>query len=71
MTLTEYITNDGDRLDLIANKAYGDPFNWAPILDNNPALPVQAIYEAGIRIIVPVEIDQTVTETDFLPPWKR
>lgn len=70
-TNTEYITSDGDRLDTIAAKAYGDPFNWSPIIDNNPALPIQPTYEAGIRIVVPVEETQDVAAADLVPPWKR
>lgn len=72
MILTEYITLDGDRLDLIAHKAYGNPFDWSPILDNNKALPIQASYPAGIRLVIPVQETTTeVTDQELLPPWKR
>lgn len=72
MTLTEYITVDGDRLDLIAAKAYGNPFDWSPILDNNKALPIQTSYQAGIRLVIPVqETAAEVTQQELLPPWKR
>ena len=72
MTLTEYITVDRDRLDLIASKAYGNPFDWSPILDNNKALPIQAEYDAGIRLVIPVqETASQITQQELLPPWKR
>jgi phage tail protein X len=69
--LTEYITIQGDRLDTIAFKAYGDPFKWAPIVDSNPSLPIQAEYPAGIRIVLPVVEDVDLIELDLLPPWKK
>lgn len=70
MTDTEYMTSEGDRLDLIAYKAYGDPFAWQSILDANPSLPIVAVYPAGIKIIIPVVENTTVTEQDKLAPWK-
>lgn len=69
---TEYITRDGDRLDLICFKAYGDAYNWRPVIDANPALPLQDIFPAGIRLVVPIlETPATQTQTALLPPWKR
>lgn len=71
-TYTEYITRDGDRLDLICFAAYGNPFDWAPVINANPALPIQDVYPAGIRLVVPiVETPATTTQTALLPPWKR
>jgi nucleoid-associated protein YgaU len=70
--LTEYLTNAGDRLDTIAGKAYGDPFNWLPILDANPSLPIQDGYPAGVRLIIPVQQRGTGrVNSSLLPPWKR
>lgn len=73
MPYTEYITNEGDRLDTIAYKAYGDVYAWDELLKANPSLPIQDKYQAGIRIMVPIQ-EQTLTNTpatDLLPPWKR
>ncbi len=67
---TNYITVDGDRLDTIAAKAYGDPYNWRPILDANPGLAIQSTYPAGINIIIPI-ITTSATNTALLPPWKK
>jgi len=69
--LTEYITKDADRLDLIASFAYGDPFKWGPILDQNPSLPILAQYPAGIKILIPVREDVDVVEADKVPIWKQ
>lgn len=70
--LTEYLTVQNDRLDTIANKAYGNPFNWSPILTANPSLPIMPEYPAGIRIVIPVQVRGTGQVNDaLLPPWKR
>jgi phage tail protein X len=69
--LTEYITKDGDRIDSIASFAYGNPFKWAPILDQNPSLPILGLYPAGIKILIPVVEDVDIVEADKLPIWKQ
>lgn len=69
---TEYITQEGDRLDTIAYKAYGDVFAWSLLLSANPSLPIQDTYPAGVRIVVPIiEEPATIPATNQLPPWKR
>lgn len=70
MANTEYITRDGDRLDLITWQAYGDAFAWGVILAANPSLPIAASYPAGLKLIIPVMGPDTVRELDQLPPWK-
>lgn len=72
MTFTEYITRDGDRLDLIAFQAYGNATDWKAIIDANPALPLQDVYPSGIRLVIPIiETPSNQTPTALLPPWKR
>lgn len=69
-TLTEYITQDGDRLDTIAYKAYGDASRVKDITDENPWLPIVSEYEAGIRIVIVVDQEQQVSIQDTnAPPW--
>lgn len=69
---TEYITTDGDRWDTIATKAYGNPFDFVRIVDANPNLPIQNVFEAGIRIAVPIiEVQTETLDVNDLPPWKR
>ena len=71
MIRTEYITEDGDRLDGISSKAYGDPYRAQVLLDANPALPILPSYPAGIRLIVPVLEPVKQSSANLLPPWKR
>lgn len=68
---TEYITIDGDRLDVIAHKAYGDSTKWREIIEANPDLAIMPVYPAGIRIIIPVDEGVDILESSFLPPWKQ
>lgn len=69
----EYFTFQNDRLDLIAFKAYGNQFDWGPIICANPSLPIQDFYSAGIRILIPIQSDPETspTITNQLPPWKK
>lgn len=68
---TEYITIDGDRLDVIAHKAYGDSAKWREIIEANPDLAIMSVYPAGIRIIIPIDEGVDIVESAFLPPWKQ
>ena len=38
-----YITKDGDRWDLIANKFYKNPSKYEPIIKANPDVPITPI----------------------------
>ncbi len=65
----EYITQEGDRWDLIAYKFYGDPMLYEPIVVANFDVPIVPILPSGIKLKIPViETKNTVEE---LPPWKR
>lgn len=68
---TLYTTRQGDRLDTIAWRAYGDPSLTQGILDANPGLPVAAQYPAGLRVLLPVLPSATMGSTAGLPPWKQ
>jgi phage tail protein X len=69
---TEYITSEGDRWDTIATKAYGDPYKVGLIIEANPNLPIDSMFEGGVSVAVPI-IDVVTEEVDpnDLPPWKR
>lgn len=69
----EYVTKDGDRLDTIANKCFGNPFLWKPIIEANPSLPLQDVYLAGTRLAIPVQKVESDSSVNLLklPPWKR
>ena len=80
MEFIEYTTVQGDRLDLIAFKMYGNPHLWDDpeqlgngILSANPGLPIIDQYEGGIKLAIPVIDSQGagLTNNLKLPPWKR
>jgi phage tail protein X len=66
----EYITRDGDRWDLIAEAAYGDPWAFGPIIEANPDVPIRPVLPGGLRLLLPVR-EQAPTPAAELPPWKR
>lgn len=68
--VTEYITQDGDRWDLVAYKATGDPSRMSEIADLNPDVTLDTVFIAGIRLFVPIIEEESVNE-NLLPPWKR
>lgn len=72
MKYTEYLTQQGDRWDTIAFKAYGDAFNVKPIIDANKELYLTEIIPAGRRILIPIiESEEETISANDLPPWKR
>lgn len=68
---TEYVTVEGDRWDTIAYKAYGDASKFQQIIEANPEAVVGAVFEPGIRLIVPIVETVNSTDKNLLPPWKR
>tara|TARA_R110000782_G_scaffold123923_3_gene215424 strand:- start:868 stop:1089 length:222 start_codon:yes stop_codon:yes gene_type:complete len=70
--VVEYITNDGDRWDTIAFKAYGDATLVNGIIEANTAISIVPVLPAGIRIVVPIlELGEIQIDSELLPPWKR
>jgi len=71
---TQYITIENDRWDLICLKAYGD-YNkkQLKVLQNaNPFIPITMVFKPGVKIVVPIIVDETtISIDDLLPPWKR
>lgn len=67
---TEYITQEGDRWDTVAWKAYGDATRYLEIAEANPDVALLPVLPLGTRLLVPVS---TPVEQDKnnLPPWKR
>lgn len=69
---TEYIAKGGDRWDLLAHYAYGDPFKMGVILAANPTVPVSVTIKAGTKLLVPIiAASDSVVASVALPPWKR
>jgi phage tail protein X len=67
-----HITVAGERWDTLAWRYYGDATLFSPIIQTNPQIPIEAVFEAGLNIGIPLlMVDQTVQEAVDLPPWKR
>jgi hypothetical protein len=64
-----HITTAGERWDLLAWRYYGDPADYSPIIMANPNVPIEAVFDAGIPIAVPIQQKSAVV-TANLPPWK-
>jgi Phage Tail Protein X len=66
----KHITSNTERWDLLAWNYYGDPTLFGPIVMANPDVPIEAVFEAGRTILIPV-IQQPSTTAANLPPWKQ
>lgn len=64
-----HITATGERWDLLAWRFYGDPTEYSSIIMANPAVPIEPVFEAGIKIAIPI-VTATATPAS-LPPWKQ
>ena len=65
-----HVTSDGDRWDQIANRYYGDPLRYEPIIAANGDLPIIPVLPASLHVLVPI-LTTATPSTDDLPPWKR
>lgn len=67
----EHITSDGERWDTIAWKYYGDVSKMGIIIKANPYVPIQPIFPAGLKLIIPIiEKPSNPVLISTLPPWK-
>lgn len=71
MLFIEHTLKEGERLDIIADKYWGDT-NLTPILMlDNLQLPCVREIPVGIKIYVRESIDdETITNLQDLPPWR-
>jgi phage tail protein X len=67
---TPYTTQSGDTWTGIALKAYGSVLQVQPIIDANPGISLNPVFDGGILLLIPVQ-DQVTINTQNLPPWKR
>jgi phage tail protein X len=68
----EYITRNGDRLDLISYAFYGNFYQYAQIALDNPDVLGKAVLGSGIVLKIPVlPATPQLVEPSRLPPWKR
>lgn len=65
----EYITRAGDTFDLIAIAAYDEEKMASYIIQENPLHMDTLIFEAGIKLKIPVLNKTEIPST--LPPWRR
>lgn len=67
-----HITLAGQRWDSLAYLYYGDATYITPIIQANPQIPVEPVFEAGLVIGVPLlQVDSTIQNPNALPPWDR
>jgi nucleoid-associated protein YgaU len=66
----EHVTVEGERWDQIADRYYGNPYQYEPIVRANPTVPISPSLAGGIVLRVPV-LAADVTLAVDLPPWKR
>ncbi|MCW5223529.1 hypothetical protein D5041_07945 [Verminephrobacter aporrectodeae subsp. tuberculatae] len=64
-----HITTEGERWDQIAQRYYGDPFQYERIVAINPHAPLSTTLPGGLSLAVPVIERQDLFEE--LPPWLR
>jgi phage tail protein X len=71
-TFITHITREGDRWDTLAWRYYGDATLYGPIIQTNPQIQIEAVFEAGLRIGVPLlTVNPAVQDSADLPPWDQ
>lgn len=65
----EYITQEGDRWDLIAYQFYGDAEKYEPIIESNPYVAIKPVLPSGIKLQIPVIETLQPYKPEGLPPW--
>lgn len=65
----EYITKDGDRWDLLADKFIGNPYLYEALMLANKHLMRHLVLPAGQKLTIPFVIDETTPEV-VTPPWQ-
>lgn len=72
----DYVTETGDRWDLLAYRYYGDQHKQVILLEANRHLYLNdldvppLVLPHGITLKIPV-IEEAASNADLLPPWKR
>lgn len=67
----EHVTTEGERWDALAERYYGDPFRYEPIVAANPAVPITPVLPSGLLLRIPLVEPNEAVAADDLPPWKR
>jgi phage tail protein X len=67
-----HVTTAGERWDTLAWNYYGDASLFGPIIQTNPTIPVEPVFEAGLVIGIPIlTVNQAVGVPTDIPPWKQ
>lgn len=64
-----YTTSEGDTWDLIALKFLHEERKMTLLMDANPFLRKTVIFEAGVKVMIPIFEDNLSKES--LAPWRR
>jgi phage tail protein X len=62
--------SDGERIDALAHRYYGDPAAMAPILRANPHLFGKYKAFAGAPLVIPIIEEPDAPRAAGLPPWR-
>ncbi len=65
----EYVTQEGDAYDALAIDFYEDEILASHIIQANPQYMETLIFEAGIKLWIPVL--ENMERPATLPPWRR
>jgi phage tail protein X len=64
-------TQDGDRIDNLAQRFYGGLYGISIIADANPLVAMEPIYPLGTVLVIPIIDDTQIQSNIDLPPWKK
>lgn len=53
MAAATYVTQAGDRLDLLAYRFLGTPARYRDLIAVNPQMPIVAVLPSGLRLAIP------------------
>ena len=71
MSSFNYVTQQGDRIDQLAYRFYGNMRGISILVDANVNVPLDAIFPFGTALVIPIIDDTQIIDNENLPPWKR
>jgi phage tail protein X len=70
MAVRRYVTQAGDRWDLLAHRFYGDAYAFGALVEANPEVTPSPVLSGGLSLVVP-ELPRAPETVMGAPPWKR
>ena len=70
MSVTRYITQEGDRWDIVSFKHYGRATEIKTLIRANRRIPKTGVIATGTALNIPI-LERPEVDTNLLPPWKR